>query len=150
MKKILFICYGNICRSPMAEFIFKKLVKERGLDGNFHIESVATSREEIGNDIYYLAKQKLKEKGVPFTAHRARQLRIDDYDNFDYLIGMEKYNIDALKKIVGIDYSNKVTRLLDYTDNPRDIADPWGTGLFEKAYQEIYEGCEALLAYLTK
>lgn len=148
MKKILFVCYGNICRSPMAEAIMIHLLKEKNLNDKFYIESAATSREEIGNDIYPLAKQKLIEKGIRFASRRARQLRIDDYDKFDYIIGMEMHNIYDIKDIIGLDCNNKVVRLLDYTTNPRDISDPWGTGMFEEAYNDIYEGCVSLLNYL--
>lgn len=150
MKKILFVCYGNICRSPMAEAIMLHLLKEKKMEDQFYIESAATSREEIGNDIYPLAKQKLIEKGILFAPRRARQLRADDYDNFDYIIGMEMYNIYDIKNIIGLDHNNKVARLLDYTNSPRDINDPWGTGLFEEAYNDIYEGCVAFLDYLVK
>jgi len=150
MKKILFVCYGNICRSPMAEMIMKKLIKDKNLEDYFYIESAATSREEIGSDIYFLAKKKLLEKGIPIEKRSARQIRIDDYDNFDYIIGMEMSNIRAIKDIIGLDHNNKILRLLDYTDNPRDISDPWITGLFEEAYNDIYEGCETFLDYLLK
>ncbi len=150
MKRIIFVCYGNICRSPMAEAIMFHLLKENNLLDKFYVESAATSNEEIGNDIYHLAKQKLTEKGIPFGPRRARQLRADDYDNFDYIIGMEKHNIYDIKNIIGVDYKNKVMRLLDYSNNPRDISDPWGSGLFEQAYNDIYEGCTAFLDYLKK
>ena len=150
MKKILFVCYGNICRSPMAEMIMKKLVKDENLENEFYIESAATSKEEIGSDIYSLARQKLIEKGIPLEARRARQLRIDDYDNFDYIIGMETSNISAIKNIVGLDHNNKVLRLLDYTDTPRNISDPWYSGKFEEVYNEIYEGCVSFLNYLKE
>lgn len=150
MKKILFVCYGNICRSPMAEMILKHFVDQKGLTDKFYIESAATSTEEIGSDIYFLARQKLIEKKIPFNARRARQLRIDDYDNFDYIIGMEKHNITAIKEIIGLDHNNKVIRLLDFTNNPRDIKDPWYTNLFEEVYNDIYEGCTAFLDYLIK
>lgn len=150
MKKILFVCYGNICRSPMAEMIMKKLVKDENLENEFYIESAATSKEEIGSDIYSLARQKLIEKGIPLEARRARQLRIDDYDNFDYIIGMEASNISAIKNIVGLDHNNKVLRLLDYTDTPRNISDPWYSGKFEEVYNEIYEGCVSFLDYLKE
>lgn len=150
MKKILFVCYGNICRSPMAEMIMKKLVKDENLENEFYIESAATSKEEIGSDIYSLARQKLIEKGIPLEARRARQLRIDDYDNFDYIIGMEASNISAIKNVIGLDHNNKILRLLDYTDDPRNISDPWFSGKFEEVYNEIYEGCVSFLAYLKE
>lgn len=150
MKKILFVCYGNICRSPMAEAVMLHLLKERHLETKFYIESAATSSEELGSDIYYLAKQKLIEKGIHFAPRRARQIRIDDYDNFDYIIGMEMHNIYDIKDIIGVDHNNKVMRLLDYTDKPRDISDPWYSGNFEQAYNDIHDGCVALLDYLEK
>ena len=149
MKKILFVCYGNICRSPMAEMIMKKMIKDKNLENLFYIESAATSTEEIGSDIYDLARQKLIEKEIPIEARRARQLRADDYDNFDYIIGMETSNISAIKNIVGLDHNNKVVRLLDYTDYPRNISDPWYSGKFEKVFNEIYEGCTCFLNYLV-
>ena len=150
MKKILFVCYGNICRSPMAEAIMLHLLKERHLETNFYVESAATSSEELGSDIYYLAKQKLIEKGILFAPRRARQLRVDDYDEFDYIIGMEMHNIYDIKDIIGVDHNNKVVRLLDYTDKPRDISDPWYSGKFEEVYNDIYDGCVALLDYFEK
>ena len=150
MKKILFVCYGNICRSPMAEAVMLHLLKEKGLEDKIYLESAATSTEELGNDIYPEAKQKLIEKGIHFAPRRARQLRIDDYDNFDYIIGMEMYNIYGIKDIVGLDHNNKVLRLLDFTEHPRDISDPWMTRNFEEAYNDIYEGCSAFLKYLIK
>ena len=150
MRKILFVCYGNICRSPMAEMIMKKMIKEKELCDSFYIESAATSTEEIGSDIYELARKKLIEKNIPIEARRARQLRADDYDNFDYIVGMESSNISAIKNIVGLDHNNKVLRLLDYTNNPRNISDPWYSGKFEEVYNEIYEGCEAFLNYLLE
>lgn len=150
MKKILFVCYGNICRSPMAEMIMKKMIKDKKLEDRFYVESAATSTEEIGSDIYDLARKKLIEKEIPIEARRARQLRADDYDNFDYIIGMESSNIAAIKNIVGIDHNNKVLRLLDYTDNPGNISDPWYSGKFEEVYNELHEGCEAFLKYLIE
>ena len=116
----------------MAEMIMKKMIKDKNLENLFYIESAATSTEEIGSVIYDLARQKLIEKEIPIEARRARQLRADDYDNFDYIIGMETSNISAIKNIVGLDHNNKVVRLLDYTDDPRNISDPWYSGKFEE------------------
>ncbi len=141
MIKIMFVCHGNICRSPMAEFIFKNMAKGE----NIHIESKAVSREEIGNDIYPSAKKKLSEKGIPFSRHSARQVTRKDYDNFDYIVIMESYNLPRLLRIIGEDDKKKVSRLLDFTDTPGDISDPWYSGDFETAYREITKGCQALL-----
>lgn len=150
MIKILFVCLGNICRSPMAEFVMKKMVNEKGLDSKIYIESAATSSEEVGNPVYYLAKSKLKENGIDCSGKYARQLVASDYEKFDYIIGMESKNINNILRICGSDDKHKVNKLLDFTNNPRDIDDPWYTRNFEKAYQEIYEGCEALLKYIVQ
>lgn len=141
MTKILFLCHGNICRSPIAEFMMKDIA--RGED--IYIESAAVSREEIGNPIYPPAKRILKEKGIPFDDHRARQMTRDDYDKFDYVIIMEEYNKPRLLRIIGSDEENKVYRLLDFTNTPGDIEDPWYSGNFEKVFEQIKYGCEALL-----
>ena len=143
MVKVIFICHGNICRSPMAEFIFKKLVKEQGVENKFEIDSAATSREEIGNDIYPPAKRCLTIHNIPFERHSSRQITKKDLEYFDYIIAMEEYNIHNLQRVVG--NSNKYSLLLDYTNTPGDISDPWYSGDFETAYNEISEGCEGLL-----
>ena len=141
MTKILFLCHGNICRSPIAEFVMKDL--SRGFD--IYIESAAVSREEIGNPIYPPAKRILQQKGIPFDDHRARQITPADYEEFDYIVIMEQYNMPRLLRIIGNDDQNKVSRLLDFTDTPGDIEDPWYSGNFEKVFNEIKYGCEALL-----
>lgn len=143
MIKVLFLCHGNICRSPMAEFILKKLVKEQGIEDNFKIDSAATSREEIGNDIYPPAKRCLAGHNVPFERHSARQVTKQDIAYYDYIIAMEEYNIGNLSRMFGPSYRFKL--LLDFTDCPGDISDPWYSGDFEKAYSEIEEGCIAFL-----
>ena len=150
MKKILFVCLGNICRSPMAEFIFRDLTKKQGLEKKYSVSSAGTSSEEAGNNMHYGAEDKLNEKEIPYSKHKARQLRREDYNEYDYIIGMESYNIRNILRIVGDDKKNKVYRLLDFTNNPRDIADPWYTGNFEITYNDIVEGCKEFLKYLEK
>lgn len=150
MTRVLFVCLGNICRSPMAECIFKDMVEKRGLSGKFFIDSAATSTEELGNPIYPPARRKLTAMGVPLTGHRARQMTRRDYRDFDLILGMETANIRNILHITGGDPEGKVRRLLDYTDRPRDIDDPWYTDDFDTAYREIAQGCEALLASLEK
>ncbi len=148
MIKILFICHGNICRSPMAEFIFKDLTAKRGLSGRFHIESAATSSEELGNPVYPPAKAELAKHGISCKGKTARRIRRADYEEFDYLIAMEEYNIRNMKREFPQDPKHKIFRLLDFTDQPKDIDDPWYTRQFDLAYREIETGCEALLEYL--
>lgn len=143
MMKVLFVCHGNICRSPMAEFILKKLVKEKGLEDNFEISSAATSREEIGNDIYPPAKKCLTSHNIPFIRHFSRQINKADLEYYDYIIAMEEYNIINLQRLLGD--SNKYSLLLDYTSISGDIADPWYSGDFETAYNEIMLGCIGFL-----
>lgn len=150
MIKILFICLGNICRSPMAEFVMKDIVRKNGMENEFYIESAATSSEEIGNQMHYGTRDKLMEKGIPFGDKRARKLLAEDYEKFDYLIGMEESNIRNIKRICGQDKENKIFRLLDFSNIPRDIDDPWYTGNFGKTYQDVLEGCLALFRALDK
>lgn len=145
--KIMFVCLGNICRSPMAEFIFKKIVSERG--GDFLIASSATSPEEFGNPVYPPAAEILARHGISCQGKRAVQFARGDYEAYDYVICMESRHIRSLERIIGEDSARKVRRLLDFTDRPRDIADPWYTGDFETAYSEIEEGCLALYDFLT-
>lgn len=145
MIKIMFVCLGNICRSPMAEFVLKEFVRRKGLEKEFLINSSATSYEEIGNDVHYGTIKKLKEVGIPVEHRKATRLTASDYDKYDYIIGMENSNIRNILRIVGEDKDKKVFRLLDFSEEPRDIADPWYSGDFDTTYSEIYEGCEALL-----
>ncbi len=147
MLKVLFVCLGNICRSPMAEYIFKDMVKRQGIE-QIYINSAATSSEEIGNNIHYGTRNKLKEMNIEYGNHLARQITKQDYEKFDYIIGMEEKNIKDIKKIVGKDPKNKIHRLLDFSKNPRDIADPWYTGNFDKTYDDIVEGLSAFLEHL--
>ena len=150
MIKVLFVCLGNICRSPMAEYVFKDMVKKKGLENQFFIGSAATSYEEIGNDMHYGTKDKLDEVGIPYTKHKARRIEKQDYEKFDYIIGMEESNIRNILRIVGNDKDNKIYKLLDFSKNPRDIADPWYTGNFTVTYKDIVEGCSGFLGYLEK
>ncbi len=150
MTKILFVCLGNICRSPMAEFVFKYLINEKGMTNKFIIDSAATSNEEVRNSIHYGTRQKLQQEEIPFSEHKARQIIKQDYQNYDYIIGMETSNIRNIKRIVGEDYENKIYRLLDFSKNPRDIADPWYTGNFDITYNDILEGCKSLLKFILE
>ena len=145
MTRILFICHGNICRSPMAEFVMKDLVKKAGLEGQFHIESAATSTEEIGNPVYPPARRKLAEHGIDCTGKTARQLTHTDYDRYDLLIGMDRANLRNMTRICGGDPDGKIRLLLDYTNHPGDIADPWYTDDFEATWRDVSEGCKGLL-----
>ena len=146
---ILFVCHGNICRSPMAEFVMKDLVSKAGLDEQFYIESAATSTEEIGNEVYPPAKRKLAEHGISCKGKTARQMTRNDYHRFDLLIGMDGWNLRNMNRICGGDPKGKIRLLLDYTNRPGDVADPWYTGDFEATWRDVIEGCTQLLKYLT-
>ena len=145
MVKILFICHGNICRSPMAEFIMKAAVRAAGLEARFQVDSAAVSREEIGNPIYPLAQRQLRAHGVPFDDHRARQMTRADYGAYDLLVGMDGSNLAAMRRICGGDPDGKLRLLMEYTRTPRDVADPWYSGDFDAAWRDIESGCRALL-----
>ena len=149
MIKVLFICHGNICRSPMAEFVMRDLVRKAGLESQFHIESAATSTEEIGNPVYPPARRKLAEHGISCAGHAARQLTREDYDRCDLLIGMDGANLRNMRRICGGDPAGKLRLLMDYTKQPRDVADPWYTGDFETTWQDVLAGCQRLLKELT-
>ncbi len=150
MKKVLFICHGNICRSPMAQFVMQDLVRKSGHETDFLIESKATSTEELGNSPHYGTVQKMREMNVPMVPHRAEQMCRRDYRDYDYIIGMDQWNYRNILRIVGKDPENKVSLLLDWTDHPGDIADPWYTGNFDQTYDDVLEGCEVLLRSLLE
>ena len=150
MIKILFVCHGNICRSPMGEFVMKDLVKKAGLENHFHIESAATSTEEIGNSVYPPARRKLAEHGIGCAGKTDRQLRRDDYARWDYLVGMDETNRRNITRMCGGDPDGKISLLLDHTPTPREVADPWYTGNFERTWLDVSEGCAALLAEIRK
>ncbi|MDL2206833.1 low molecular weight phosphotyrosine protein phosphatase [Eubacteriales bacterium OttesenSCG-928-N13] len=150
MKKIMFVCHGNICRSTMAEFVMKDLLRKEGLDKHWQVQSSATSTEEIGNDTHPGTRRALHAHGIPFERRHAVQMRKQDYAQFDRWIGMDGRNIQNMLRILGGDPDHKVMRLLDLTDHPRDIADPWYTGEFEQTYSDVLEGCEALLAQIRE
>ena len=152
MIKVLFICHGNICRSPMAEFIFKEMVKKHGLEDQFLIKSAATSTEEIwngiGNPVYPPAKKELARHGISCDKKRAVQMCRADYEKYEYLIGMDDWNIRNMTRIAGGDPEHKICKLLEFAGSKRDIADPWYTGNFDVTYEDIMEGCRALLEKL--
>ena len=149
MVKILFVCHGNICRSPMAEFVMKDLVKKAGLGKEFEIASAATSTEEIGNPVYPPARRKLSENGISCTGKTARQLQKSDYARYDYLVGMDSANLRNMHRICGGDPAGKISLLLDWTARPGSVADPWYTGDFEATWQDVQEGCQGLLAAIS-
>ena len=154
MKKIMFVCHGNICRSPMAEFVMKSLAGKSFVADRLHIESSATSREEIGNGIYPPAAYTLSMHGIECEGHCARQFTVEDYNSFDMVVVMEDYNKRNLMRLIGCDCENKVWKLLDFADDEpvqcsaADISDPWYHGNFEKTYNEILKGCKGLMRYL--
>lgn len=150
MIKVLFVCLGNICRSPMAQIVLENMVKELGVENNFEIDSAGTEgyNEMVHAGIHRGTKEILNRKGIPFSEHYSRKIRKNDYDYYDYIIAMDSENINDIEYIVGVDSDNKIKRLLDYTKNPRNIADPWYTGNFDETYDDVVEGCKAFLEYL--
>lgn len=152
MTKIMFVCHGNICRSPMAEFIFKDMIRKQGLDQDFVVRSCATSTEEIwgdvGNPVYPPAQRELKKHGISCEGKRAVQLKKSDYDKYDLFIAMDSMNVRNIGRIFGKDPQNKVHKMMDYTDRKGDVADPWYTGRFDVTYTDILDGCKGLLESL--
>ena len=150
MIKILFVCHGNICRSTMAESVMTYLVKQKNMMNSFYINSAATSREEIGNSPHYGTVGKLREMKIPLIPHRAVQMTAQDYDDYDYLIGMDTANIRNMTRIAGGDSKGKIYKLLTFAGSGRDVADPWYTGDFDATYEDVTEGCNGLLEYILK
>ena len=150
MVNVLFICHGNICRSTMAEFYMKHIVNKAGLTESIYIESAATSREEIGNDTHYGTKQKLDEMGISYTRRKARQVTMDDYRKFDYLIIMDENNARNLRRIIGDDVDHKVHKAMSFVGESRDVKDPWYTGNFDETYDDVSRSCDALLQVIQK
>ena len=146
--RILFVCHGNICRSPMAEFVMKDMVERAGVADRFYIESAATSTEEIGNPVYPPARRKLAEHGIGCAGKTARQMRRDDYQRFDLIVGMDAWNLRNMRRICGDDPDRRVHLLMDFTSRPGDVADPWYTGDFEATWRDVVEGCEGILRHL--
>lgn len=145
MVKIMFVCHGNICRSTMAEFWMKHVVKQMGREKEFYIASSATSTEEIGNPVHHGTRKKLAEFGISTAGKQAVQLTKSDYEKYDYFLGMDSANIRNMLRIFKTDPENKVLRLLDFTDNPRDIRDPWYTGNFDETFDDVSEGIKAFM-----
>lgn len=150
MIKILFVCHGNICRSPMAEFVMKDMVRKAGLENQFHIASAATSGEELGNPVYPPARRKLAEHGIDCSGKTARRLRKSDYTQYDLLIGMDQANLRNMHRMCGGDPEGKLHLLLDFTNRPRNVADPWYTGDFEATWRDVEQGCQGLLQELAQ
>lgn len=148
MIKILFVCHGNICRSPMAEFVMKRMVSEEGLSGEFEIASAATSTEELGNPVYPPARKILAEHGISCAGKTSRQMTRDDYDYYDCIIAMDKNNLRNMQRFVGADPQKKVSLLMAHTGESRDVADPWYTGDFQATWEDVNEGCGAILTKL--
>ena len=150
MIKILFVCHGNICRSPMAEFVMKDMVRKAGLETRFVIDSKAARRDELGNDTHYGTRAKLRQMGIPFAKRRATLLSKADYAAYDYLIAMDAENVHDMLRLFGGDPNGKIYKLLRFADEDRDVADPWYTGNFDETYEDVLKGCTALLRMIGK
>ena len=150
MHKILFVCLGNICRSPMAEFIMKQMVEQKGIADKFYIESCATSNEEVGNPVYPPARQVLQSRGINCSAKRARRITKGDYDRFDYIVCMDSNNLRNLKLMFPNDNGKKISKILSFAGIDRDVADPWYSGDFTATEEDVVIGCEAILKYIEK
>ena len=150
MIKILFVCHGNICRSPMAEFVMKDMVRKAGLEDRFLIASKAARRDELGNDTHYGTRAKLRQMGIPFAKRRATLLSKADYAAYDYLIAMDAENVHDMLRLFGGDPNGKIYKLLRFADEDRDVADPWYTGNFDETYEDVLKGCTALLRMIGK
>lgn len=148
ITKIIFVCLGNICRSPMAEFVMKDIVEKAGLSHEFEIASAATSTYEIGNPVYPPARQKLAEHGISCAGKTARQITKRDYENYDYIVAMDNSNLRNLRAMLGDDTQGKISLLMDYTSRPADVADPWYTGDFQATWEDVSEGCRELLTFI--
>ncbi len=146
----MFVCHGNICRSPMAEFLFKKLIEEKGVKNDYLVLSSATSTEELGNPVYPPVARILKNLNIDYYGKRSVQLKASDYENYDYFIGMDDRNIYNMKRIFGIDKSDKIYKLLEFTGSTNDVADPWYTGEFQTTYNDVLKGVTALYEFLNK
>ena len=147
---ILFVCHGNICRSPMAEFVMKDMVRKAGLETRFVIESKAARRDELGNDTHYGTRAKLRQMGIPFAKRRATLLSKADYAAYDYLVAMDAENVHDMLRLFGGDPNGKIYKLLRFADEDRDVADPWYTGNFDETYEDVLKGCTALLRMIGK
>ena len=150
MTNILFVCHGNICRSTMAEFVMKDIVKNAGMEEKFYIQSRATHRDEIGADTYWGTKDKLDKEGIPYTKRRATLMTKEDYDKYDYILGMDDENMRYIAKIIGSDPVHKVYMLMDFAGEHRSIADPWYTGNFDATFDDVMRGCQGLLKHIIQ
>ena len=150
MTNILFVCHGNICRSTMAEFVMKDIVKKAGMEEKFYIQSRATHRDEIGADTYWGTKDKLDKEGIPYTKRKATLMTKEDYDKYDYILGMDDENMRYITKIIGSDPVHKVYMLMDFAGEHRSIADPWYTGNFDATFDDVMRGCQGLLKHIIQ